>query len=110
MSNCRPEKPAGAEEYEWRVHNALVDPRSAAELYEYGAQQVALYDARLKEVARQIDPSAKTVLEVARKLSDDAPGSIGLTSDSGWAVPRPDLYPATLGPGSSVHRSRDCQA
>ena len=64
---------AGVEEYEWRVHNALRDPRSAAELYEYGAQQVALYSARLKEVARQIDPSAKTVLEVARKLSDDAP-------------------------------------
>jgi uncharacterized protein (DUF885 family) len=64
---------AGIEEYEWRVHNVLRDPRSAAELYEYGAQQVALYDARLKEVARQIDPAAKTVLEVARKLSDDAP-------------------------------------
>jgi uncharacterized protein (DUF885 family) len=64
---------AGADEYEWRLHNVLGDPRSAAELYEYGAQQVALYDQRLKDVARQIDPRATTLLEVAKKLSDDAP-------------------------------------
>jgi uncharacterized protein (DUF885 family) len=64
---------AGSGEYEWRVHNVFGDSRSAAELYEYGAQQVALYDQRLKDVARQIDPRAATVLEVAKKLSDDAP-------------------------------------
>jgi uncharacterized protein (DUF885 family) len=66
---------AGTEEYEWRVHNALGDPRTAAELFEYGAQQVALYDARLKQLAYEIDPQAQTVLGVARKLSDDAPRS-----------------------------------
>lgn len=50
---------AGTEEYEWRVHNALRDPRSAAELYDYGAEQVALYTTRMVEVAQKAAAEAK---------------------------------------------------
>jgi uncharacterized protein (DUF885 family) len=32
---------AGTEEYEWRMHNVLRDPRSAAELFAYGDREVA---------------------------------------------------------------------
>ena len=42
---------AGEADYEWRVHNVLRDPRSAAELYEYGAQQVGLYTGKIFDVA-----------------------------------------------------------
>lgn len=45
---------AGEEEYEWRVHTVLRDPRSAADLFEFGAQQVALYTDRIVEVARNV--------------------------------------------------------
>ena len=49
----------GESEYEWRVHNILNDPRSAAELYEYGAAQVALYTAKMVDVAREFSAEAK---------------------------------------------------
>ena len=49
----------GEPEYEWRVHNVLNDSRSAAELYEYGAAQVALYTAKMVEVAREFSSEAK---------------------------------------------------
>jgi uncharacterized protein (DUF885 family) len=48
---------AGEREYEWRVHNVLRDPRSADELYEYGASQVALYTAKIVEVAKEVSSS-----------------------------------------------------
>lgn len=50
---------AGEREYEWRVHNILQDPRSAAELYEYGASQVALYTGKIVDVAREFSQTAK---------------------------------------------------
>jgi len=50
---------AGEMEYEWRVHNALFDPRSAAELFEYGAAQVALYTSKMVDVARDFATDAK---------------------------------------------------
>lgn len=50
---------AGEKEYEWRVHTVLNDPRSAAELYEYGAAQVALYTAKMVDVARDFAADAK---------------------------------------------------
>ncbi len=50
---------AGEMEYEWRVHNVLRDPRTAAELYEYGAAQVALYTAKIVDVAREFSLNAK---------------------------------------------------
>jgi uncharacterized protein (DUF885 family) len=50
---------AGEAEYEWRVHNVLRDPRTVAELYEYGASQVALYTGKIVDVAREFASSAK---------------------------------------------------
>jgi uncharacterized protein (DUF885 family) len=50
---------AGEREYEWRVHTVLRDPRSAAELYEYGAAQVALYTGKIFEVAKEFSDNAK---------------------------------------------------
>lgn len=44
----------GEAEYNWRVRNCLDVQRSAAELWEYGAQQVAAYEDRLFRVAQQI--------------------------------------------------------
>jgi uncharacterized protein (DUF885 family) len=44
----------GEEEYAWRVHNCLRDPRSPAELWEYGAKQVDDYEARVFRVAAEI--------------------------------------------------------
>jgi uncharacterized protein (DUF885 family) len=49
----------GEPEYEWRVHNILQDPRSAAELYDYGAAQVALYTSKMVDVAREFSTEAK---------------------------------------------------
>lgn len=49
----------GEQEYEWRVRNVLRDPRSAAELYEYGAAQVALYTGKMVDVARDFSADAK---------------------------------------------------
>lgn len=54
--------PAGTEEYEWRVHHALGDPRSAAELYDYGLQQVGLYTSRMFDVAKNFASEAKMYL------------------------------------------------
>jgi uncharacterized protein (DUF885 family) len=50
---------SGEAEYEWRVHNVLRDPRTAAELYDYGAAQVALYTTRIVDVAKEFSTSAK---------------------------------------------------
>jgi len=45
---------AGEEEYAWRVHNCLRDPRSPAELWDYGAKQVQEYEAKIFRVAAEI--------------------------------------------------------
>jgi uncharacterized protein (DUF885 family) len=79
---------AGEPEYEWRVHTILRDPRSAAELYDYGAQQVAFYTERIVEVARKVADEAKLhvrfgtdaekaagVRAVMTLLSKDSPAS-----------------------------------
>lgn len=79
---------AGTEEYEWRVRNALGDGRTAAELFEYGAQQVALYSARIEEIAQKISQNAglglnfekgrnnlALVRAVTTHLSKDSPAS-----------------------------------
>jgi len=50
---------SGEPEYEWRVHNALRDPRTAGELYEYGAAQVELYTGKIVDVAREFSASAR---------------------------------------------------
>jgi len=56
---------AGEREYEWRVRNVLRDPRSPAELYEYGAAQVALYTGKIVDVARSFSTEAKLNLPFA---------------------------------------------
>jgi uncharacterized protein (DUF885 family) len=45
---------AGVQEYEWRVHNNLRDPRTAAELFDYGHQQVDVYQNRIYQVAEAV--------------------------------------------------------
>ncbi len=44
----------GEEEYTWRLQHCLRETRGTAELYEYGAQQVAEYEARIFRVAEEV--------------------------------------------------------
>jgi uncharacterized protein (DUF885 family) len=77
---------SGEAEYEWRVHNVLRDPRTAADLYEYGAAQVALYTGKVVDVAKEFSTNGKlglpfgsdaenyaSVKKVMDFLSKDAP-------------------------------------
>ena len=77
---------AGEQEYEWRVRNVLRDTRTAAELYEFGAAQVALYTGKIVAVAREFSENGKlglpfgtdannyaSVKRVMEFLSKDAP-------------------------------------
>ena len=48
----------GEREYDWRVHNNLREPRTAAQLWDYGAEQVALYRAQMIEVAARVAKEA----------------------------------------------------
>ena len=50
---------SGEAEYEWRVHHIYGDPRSAAQLFEYGKQQTELYTGRMADVARKFAAEAK---------------------------------------------------
>ncbi|HET6764784.1 MAG TPA: DUF885 family protein, partial [Longimicrobiaceae bacterium] len=52
----------GTREYEWRVRNNFRDTRSAAELWEHGAQQVELYRRQMIEVARSVAGEANLSL------------------------------------------------
>ena len=45
---------AGEAEYDWRLEHCLRVPRRAAELYDYGATQVALYEGKVFEVAAAV--------------------------------------------------------
>jgi uncharacterized protein (DUF885 family) len=53
----------GEPEYNWRLQHCLKVSRSAAELFDYGAEQVTLYQSKIYDVAR----------EVARKATLDLP-------------------------------------
>jgi uncharacterized protein (DUF885 family) len=53
---------SGEAEYEWRVHNVLRDPRTAAQLFQYGKDQVVLYTSRIYAVARVVARDAKLSL------------------------------------------------
>jgi len=76
---------AGEAEYEWRVHNVLRDPRSNAQLFQYGHDQVDLYTNRIYEIARVVANDAKlglsfdatqrnaSVRSVMDHLSKDSP-------------------------------------
>jgi uncharacterized protein (DUF885 family) len=69
----------GTEEYEWRVRNVFGDSRSAAELYEYGEQQVALYSRLIQEVVAVIAKDAglprATTRDVVNHLAKDSPAN-----------------------------------
>jgi uncharacterized protein (DUF885 family) len=52
----------GEAEYDWRLRHCLNVSRSAAELYDYGAEQVALYEGQVFEVAAEVAREAKLVL------------------------------------------------
>jgi uncharacterized protein (DUF885 family) len=77
---------AGEAEYDWRVRHCLGVSRSAKELYEYGAEQVALYEGKVYEVAAEVARDAglrlpfgtdaerrRSVRAVMDHLSKDAP-------------------------------------
>jgi uncharacterized protein (DUF885 family) len=68
---------AGTEEYEWRVRNVFGDTRTAAELYEFGAQQVALYsrliDGVVAIIAKEAGLGAATTRDVVNHLAKDSP-------------------------------------
>jgi uncharacterized protein (DUF885 family) len=46
--------PIGEEEYDWRLRHCLKVDRAATELFEYGAEQVALYQSQIYSVAKEI--------------------------------------------------------
>jgi len=50
---------SGEKEYQWRVTNCLRVNRSVAELFDYGAAQVALYEAKIFEAAERVATDAK---------------------------------------------------
>ncbi len=50
---------SGETEYEWRVRHIFGDPRSAAQLFEYGKEQVTLYTSRVADVARKFAAEAR---------------------------------------------------
>ena len=53
---------AGEAEYDWRLKNALGFDRTAAELHEYGARQVALYEGKIYAVAEEVAKEAGLTL------------------------------------------------
>ena len=53
---------AGEDEYTWRLKNCLQVNRTPSELFEYGAQQVAMYESRMFEVAEEVSRQAQLAL------------------------------------------------
>jgi uncharacterized protein (DUF885 family) len=77
---------AGEAEYDWRLAHCLHVTRTSAELYEYGAEQIALYEEKLFTVASEVARAAglalpfgtdaerrASVRRVQEHLSADAP-------------------------------------
>jgi uncharacterized protein (DUF885 family) len=78
----------GEREYEWRTRTNLHETRSAAELFAYGQQQTAFYQAKVYEVAQEVARDAgltlpfgtaaeknASVRKVMEHLSADSPTS-----------------------------------
>jgi uncharacterized protein (DUF885 family) len=76
----------GAAEYDWRLQHCLNVTQRSADLYEYGAAQVALYERKMAEVAAEVARAAGlplafgtdaervgSVRAVLDHLSQDAP-------------------------------------
>lgn len=81
---------AGEAEYAWRLRNNLRQTRSPAELFAYGHQQVALYQAKVYAVAQEVAAQAglalpfgsleeknASVRKVMEHLNQDSPKSDG---------------------------------
>lgn len=69
----KPEHFAATEqEYEWRVHNVLRDPRSAEMLYAHGAAEVQKYTDRIIEIAGVVAREAKLDLPFGTKDAANA--------------------------------------
>jgi uncharacterized protein (DUF885 family) len=77
---------AGEVEYDWRLLHCLHVGRTSAELWEYGAEQLALYEGKIYQVAEELAKAAKlgldfsspaarraAVREVMQHLSKDSP-------------------------------------
>jgi uncharacterized protein (DUF885 family) len=77
LQPCQDRFAAGAEEYEWRVRNVFGDTRTAAQLYEYGGEQVAFYSDRIREVVAAIAKDAglgpATTRDIVAHLAKDSP-------------------------------------
>jgi uncharacterized protein (DUF885 family) len=76
----------GEEEYNWRLRHCLDVSRTAAELFDYGAEQVSLYQSKIYDVAQEVAREAKldlrfgtpaekygSVRKVMDHLSGDSP-------------------------------------
>jgi len=77
LQGCPDRFAAGTEEYEWRVRNVFGDARSAEQLYEYGAQQVAVYSRLIQDVvaviAKEAGLGTATTRDVINHLAKDSP-------------------------------------
>ena len=78
----------GEDEYNWRLEHCLNVSRRASDLFEYGAEQVALYQSRIYAVAEEVAREAKlgvrfgseaekyqSVRRVMDHLSGDSPAN-----------------------------------
>jgi uncharacterized protein (DUF885 family) len=78
----------GEQEYDWRLKHCLKVNRQSGELFEYGAEQVALYQSQMYSVARELARNARldlrfgsdaeqraSVRRVMDHLSSDSPAN-----------------------------------
>lgn len=78
----------GIAEYEWKIKNNFGVTQTAAELYDYGAEQVAFYQNQMFDIAQQIsvagnlnlpfgtaDEKRSSTRQVLNRLNGDAPAS-----------------------------------
>ncbi|HEV7366558.1 MAG TPA: DUF885 domain-containing protein [Gemmatimonadales bacterium] len=69
----------GEDEYEWRLRHCLNVSRKASELFEYGAEQVALYQSKIQAVAQEVAGEAKLGLSFGTQA--DGLGSVRKAMD-----------------------------
>jgi uncharacterized protein (DUF885 family) len=79
----------GTAEYEFRLHNNLHEPRSAAQLYAYGRRQVDVYQARMYEVAEAAAREAGLTLRFGSREEKNA-GVRAVMESLGKDSPRTD--------------------
>ena len=59
---CSDRFAAGETEYDWRLEHCLQEQRTAAQLYDYGAEQVTLFEQKLFVVAEEVAKEAGLTL------------------------------------------------